>query len=125
MALLIYMLDQFYISFLNTSKKRFGKAALNFSLFYISILEICIVLMLGSFFGAFGSQLHMPLMSSLKTWTLFSLISIFIIVKNWLRYTGKRRLILTAKSSRKHSLFILIILPILCLAMALLFYQSI
>lgn len=119
------MLDQLYISFLNIIKQRFGKAALTMALAYISFLEISLMLLFGMFFAAFGRQMNIPLMSSLKGWTLFVLLSFFIITKNWLRYNGKKRLILKAKSTKKHNFIVLVLLPLVCLLLAFIFYQSV
>ena len=119
------MLDPFYISFLNTIKKQFGKSAFSMALAYISFFEISLMLLVGLFFAAFGSQMNIPLMSSLKGWTLFALLSIFIVMKNWLRYNGKKRIILKAKAHKKHHLITLIMLPLVCLLLAFIFYQSV
>ena len=119
------MLDQFYLSVLNTLKKSAGKNAFTLALVYISLIEISILVMLGNFFTAFASQLHLTLMSRTKALVLFVLLSFFIIVKNWLRYNGKRRNVLNARSKKTYAMWLLLLVPVFCMILAYIFYQSI
>lgn len=118
------MLDSYYISVFNHYKKALGKASLNLALFYICFLELSIVLVLSAFFIAFAKQMNVITMSSAKFWLLFSLISLFIIFKNWMRYNGKKRNILNAKLKTKPiSIYLLWILPLGCLIIAFVILQ--
>jgi hypothetical protein len=118
------MLDSFYISILNHYKKRLGKKALSLSMLYINFLELSIILTLSAFALAFSSQMKMAVMSNIKFWVLFSLVALFIVFKNWMRYNGKKRNILNAKIKSKHtSIYLLWLLPFGCFALAMILLQ--
>ncbi|RED44583.1 hypothetical protein DFQ10_103270 [Winogradskyella eximia] len=118
------MLDNYYITIFNHYKKVFGKKSITIALLYINALEISIALALGAFFMAFASQMKISVMSSSKFWVLFTLIALFIISKNWMRYNGKKRTILNAKSKRiDTSISLLWLIPIGCLTMAFILLQ--
>jgi hypothetical protein len=118
------MLDNYYITIFNHYKKVFGKKSITIALLYINALEISIALALGAFFMAFASQMKMSVMSSSKFWVLFTLIALFIISKNWMRYNGKKRTILNAKSKRiDTSISLLWLIPIGCFTMAFILLQ--
>ena len=117
------MLDNFYIAVFNYYKQSLGKISLKIALFYINLFELSLYLACSAFFLAFANQMNIPIMSMTKFWLLFSLISCFIIFKNWLRYNGKKRNVLKAKVRGKHSMFLLWLLPIGCLAIAIILFQ--
>jgi len=118
------MLDGFYISVFNHYKKALGTKSLSIALLYINLLELSIALALATFFMAFASQMKLLVMSSTKFWVLFTLISIFIVFKNWMRYNGKKRIVLNAKlKGKKTSIYLLWILPFGCLVIALILLQ--
>ena len=118
------MLDTLYISIFNHYKKTLGKKSINIALLYISILEVSIVFVISAFFMAFASQMNMLIMSSSKFWVLFSLITFLIISKNWMRYNGKKRLILNAKSKRNDtSIYLLWLFPLGCFVIASILLQ--
>ncbi|MDC3351223.1 hypothetical protein OAV90_04615, partial [Flavobacteriaceae bacterium] len=79
------------------------------------IVEIAIMLLLGTFFIKFLDQMKVVVMNGTNAWLLFIIVSLFIHFKNWLNYSGRKRLILNAKLSKRkdleYSLFILISLP--------------
>jgi hypothetical protein len=68
-------------------------------------------------------------MSSSNAWTLFVLTSIFICFKNWMQYTGKRRMIINAKMIKKksntYSIYLLWLLPIAIIGLAYVLFQAI
>lgn len=118
------MLDTFYISVLNHYKKRLGKRSLKLAQVYINFLEISLVLALGAFALAFASKMKISVMSSTKFWVLFSLIAVFIMFKNWMRYNGKKRNILNAKvKSKPIPIYILWLLPLGSLTLGLILLQ--
>lgn len=107
------MLDNYYISVFNHYKKSLGKRSLTVALIYIILLELSIILALISFFKAFASQMKITVISSTKFWILFTLVSVFILFKNWMRYNGKKRNILNAKiKSKTNSIYLLWLLPL-------------
>lgn len=116
--------DTYYISIFNYYKKALGKRSIKIALIYINILELTITLALAAFFMAFAGQMKMQVMSSTKFWTLYLLIALFIMFKNWMRYNGKKRTILNAKSKpNQTSIYLLWLLPLGCLVMALVLLQ--
>ncbi len=120
------MLDRYYISVFNYYKKRLGKRSLKIALFYIDFLELSIYLSLGAFFFAFVKQMNFINLSFGKFWTIYGLISVFVISKNWLRYSGKKRNVLNAKlKAKKTPIFLLWILPFGCLILAFILLQVI
>lgn len=118
------MLDKYYITIFNHYKKTLGKRSLTIAMLYINFLELSITLALAAFFMTFATQMKMSVMSNTKFWVLYSLVTLFIIFKNWMRYNGKKRTILNAKSKRSNtSITLLWILPFGCIALAILFLQ--
>ena len=118
------MLDTFYISVYNHIKKRSGKGALRIALYYIVFLELLLLFLLGIFFMAFAKQMKLQVMSDTKAIVLFVIIGLFIFFKNWMRYNGKRRTILNAKSNRVvHPVWKLVLFPILCVLLAVILLQ--
>ncbi|WP_299121706.1 hypothetical protein [uncultured Winogradskyella sp.] len=118
------MLDTFYISVFNYYKKTLGKRSLTIALLYIDFLELSIILAFAAFFKAFASQMRILVMSTTKFWVLFAAISLFVIFKNWMRYNGKKRNILNAKSkSKRASIYLLWFLPFGCLSIAFILLQ--
>ncbi|MDP5081438.1 MAG: hypothetical protein NWP87_02190 [Winogradskyella sp.] len=118
------MLDTFYIYIFNYYKKTYRKKSIGIALLYINFLELSLILSLGTFFMAFANQMKLLLMSSTKFWILFTLVSLFVVFKNWMRYNGKKRIILNAKlKGRPTSIYLLWILPFGCLALAFILLQ--
>ena len=119
------MLDTFYISIFNHYKKTLGKRSIIIALLYVNLLELSITLALAAFFMAFASQMKMLVMSSTKFWVLLTLVALFIVFKNWMRYNGKKRNILNAKSKGKQtSIYLLWLLPLGCFAIAFILLQG-
>ena len=118
------ILDTFYITIFNHYKKALGKKSIKIALLYINALEVSITLALATFFMAFANQMKMSIMSSTKFWVLFTLIALFIVSKNWMRYNGKKRIILNSKlKSKKTSIYLLWLLPLACFALAFILLQ--
>ena len=116
--------DNYYILIFNHYKKNLGKQSLNIALFYITFLELSVLFVLSAFLMAFASQMNMQVMSSTKFWVLFSLLTVFIISKNWMRYNGKKRMILNAKFKRiDTSIYLLWLFPLGCFAIASILLQ--
>ena len=118
------MLDSYYIRIFNYYKKKLGKRSLAIALLYINLLELSIILALGAFFMAFVNQMKILIMSSKKFWVLFILITAFVIFKNWMRYNGKKRIVLNAKlKGNTTSIYLLWLLPFGCLTLAFILLQ--
>ncbi|MBT8305096.1 MAG: hypothetical protein KJP09_11545 [Bacteroidia bacterium] len=114
--------DQFFFTVFQHFKKNHKKIASKLAIAYISLLQISLLLLFGVFFSVFFSQMNVSTMSSDKAWALFFLLSVIIYFKNWMQYSGKRRNVMNAKMSnrktKKHSIWLLMLLPIACVALS-------
>ncbi|GGG38581.1 hypothetical protein [Bizionia arctica] len=123
------LFDSLFFNVFKHYKDAKNKNANQIATTYISILQCAIVLALGVFFAGFFSQTNMETMSQDKAWALFVMASIFIFFKNWIQYAGKKRKILNAKMLKKkasnNSIVMLWLLPVACVALALVIYQAI
>ena len=72
--------------------------------------------------------MNVTTMSKGKAWTLFILVSGFVFFKNWMQYTGKRRMMIHAKmnkkASPKYNIWLLVLLPIGVLVLAFVLFQA-
>lgn len=123
------LFDQFYYSIFTFYKTRYKQKANTFALWYVSILQISLVFLLGVFFAKFFSQMHMDTMSETKAWALFIIASVGIHFKNWMQYTGKKRMVINSKLIKKkkptYSIWLLCLLPIAALGLAFVLYQAV
>jgi hypothetical protein len=110
-------------------KSRFKQRANRIALYYISFLEISVLLVLGMFFAAFFSQMNVDALSSEGTWTLFVIAAVIIGFKNWMKYNGKKRMIIKAKSQKINSsrtyIMLLWMLPLACIALTFILYNAV
>ena len=115
--------NQLYLTVFNCFKARLKQKANTIALFYVSIVEIEVMLLVGIFFIKFLDQMNVVIMNGANARLLFIIASLFIHFKNWLNYSGRKRLILNAKLSKRkdldYSLFILISLPFGLLGLSL------
>lgn len=84
------MFNQLALNIFNHYKPRFKRKANVIAVFYLSLLQCSILLLLGVFFSEFFTQMKVNTMSSSKAWTLFAIVSVFIYFKNWMSFTGKK-----------------------------------
>lgn len=118
------LFDEFYITIFNHYKKALGKRSIKVALLYINLLKLSIAFALAAFFLAFAKQMKMQIMSDTKFWVLMTLLSFLIVFMNWLRYNGKKRTILNAKSKRSSlSIYLLWIIPLGCIAISVILFQ--
>jgi len=119
--------NRLYLTTFNRFKARFRQKANTIALFYVSIVEIAIILLLGIFFIKFLDQMKVIIMNGTNGWLLFIILALFIHFKNWLSYSGRKRRILNAKLSIKkdleYSLFVLISLPLGLLGFSLIMLE--
>lgn len=117
----------FYAAFQHF-KTIYGKNANTMAITYIALTECCVLLVLGMFFAIFLSKMHVNLPSSTDLWLIFFAACLFIFIKDWVQYSGKKRKILNTKSKHtkqnSYSLFALILLPIGSLILAAILYQA-
>jgi len=115
--------DQFALNIFNHYKPRFKRKANAIAVFYMSLLQCSLLLLLGVFFSEFFKQMKVETMSSSNAWTLFVITSVIIYFKNWMVYSGKRRLVVNAKSKKKYgsyNIWVLWLLPLGCIALSVL-----
>lgn len=107
--------DTLFYSIFTYFKPKYKQKSSDIAIVYLSILQCAFLLLLGVFFAKFFSQMNMTTMSTGKAWTLFVLVSAFVFFKNWMQYTGKRRMMINAKMNKKgktqHNIWILLALP--------------
>ena len=119
--------NRLYLTTFNRFKARFRQKANTIALFYVSIVDIAIILLLGIFFIKFLDQMKVIIMNGTNGWLLFIILALFIHFKNWLSYSGRKRRILNAKLSIKkdleYSLFVLISLPLGLLGLSLIMLE--
>lgn len=120
--------NQLYRTVFIRFKGRFKQKANTIALYYVSVVEIALVLLLGVFFIKFLDQMKVVVMSGSNAWLLFVMTAVFIHFKNWVSYSGRKRRVLNAKLSNKkgleYSLFILIVLPIGIIGLSLLMLKA-
>ena len=121
--------DTFYFNMFSFYKVRFKHSAKKIALYYISLLEINVLLVLGMFFAAFTSQMNVDALNSESAWILFVIAALIICFKNWMKYNGKKRLIINAKSQKINKspkyIALLWILPLACLALSFILFTAV
>ncbi|WNH08443.1 hypothetical protein [Thalassobellus suaedae] len=102
-------------------KPKYKQKSNTIAIVYVSVLQCALLLLLGVFFAGFFSKMHVSTMSQEKAWIIFILVSGFVCFKNWMQYTGKRRMMINAKMNKKKSntynIWLLFLLPILVLGL--------
>lgn len=120
--------DKIYLFIFGHYKARFKQKANTIALIYTSILQITLLFLLGCFFAAFGSQMHVDTMSSNKAWFLFVLLSVGIHYKNWMGYSGQTRKVLNVKFNRiktpEYNIIFLFVLPFIAIGLGFVFMQA-
>lgn len=116
------LFDSLYFNVFNHYKASHKSKAKTISLYYISILQITLLLLCGIFLAVFLKQMNVITMSTSKAWTLFIIASLIILFKNWMQYSGKKQNILNAKFKKKESynIWVLWLLPIGCITLSFL-----
>ena len=128
--ILLYMnyFNQLYITVFSRFKGRFKQKANTIALYYISVVEIALLLLIGVFFNKFLDQMKVVVMAGANAWLLFIMTAVFIHFKNWVNYSGRKRRVLNAKLSSKkgleYSSFLLIVLPIGIVGLSLLMLKA-
>lgn len=121
------LFDILFYNMFSQYKTKYKQKANNIAVTYVTLFQVTLILLLGVFFAGFFKQMNMVTMSSTKAWTLFVLISVFIYFKNWMQYTGKKRMMINAKMNKKktdhYSLWLLWLLPIAALGLTYIIYQ--
>lgn len=113
--------DTLFYNIFTYYKPKLKQKANRVAVAYITLLQVSVLLLLGVFFAGFSRQMNMVTMSSSKAWTLFTLIAVFIYFKNWMQYTGKKRMMINTKmlkrkSTNSYNIYLLWLLPMAVLA---------
>ena len=120
--------NQLYLTVFSRFKGRFKQKANTIALYYISVVEIALLLLIGVFFNKFLDQMKVVFMTGADAWLLFIMTAVFIHFKNWVNYSGRKRRVLNAKLSSKkgleYSSFLLIVLPIGIVGLSLLMLKA-
>ena len=120
--------DTLFYSIFTFFKPKYKQKSINMAISYVSILQCALVLLLGIFFAKFFNQMNMTTMSSGNAWTLFVLASLFLFFKNWMQYTGKRRMMIQTKMNKRantqHSIWLLLLLPIGIIGLACILFKA-
>lgn len=122
------LFDHFVFNVFQYYRPRFKSKANQISILYVTFLQSSLMLLFGVFFSLFFKQMHIKMISSSKGWMLY-FISIFVLYfTNWMSYTGKKRRILNANSTKSKaqnfSIWGLWILPLGCIALAIILLQN-
>ena len=116
----MYLFDQLYVSVYQKVKKHKPKLAAKAARFYVSLLQIGLLLLVGVFFMKFSKQMKMNFLTTPNAWLLFVGITMVVLFKNWMGYSGKKRSILFSNASKpgaKHSLLSLVVFQLLVYAL--------
>ncbi|NQX86268.1 MAG: hypothetical protein HRT67_10260 [Flavobacteriaceae bacterium] len=120
--------DQFFFNIFNYYKKRCPKKANSIAIFYITLLQSTVLLFVSVFFIVFLKQMKMSSMASDKVWMLFCVAAIGLYFKNWIAYSGKKRVALNAKKtgvkSKSYSIYLLLLLPLAILGLSVILLQA-
>lgn len=95
--------DQSYILIREYYRPKYKQRANTFALWYVTILQVGLLLLLGVFLYFFLEEMRTVSVSEDKAWLFFWVFSIIIIVRNWLRYSGRQLKIRRAKNSLSYS----------------------
>ncbi|MDO5978561.1 hypothetical protein [Flavivirga spongiicola] len=122
------LFDILFYNMFSQYKAKYKQKANNIAITYVTLLQVSLLLLLGVFFAGFFRQMNMVTMSSTKAWTLFVLMAVFIYFKNWMQYTGKKRMMINAKMNKKktqhYNIWLLWLLPIAALGLSYVVYQA-
>ena len=123
------LFDILFYNIFTQYKTKYKQKANNIAVTYVTFFQSTLILLLGVFFAGFFKQMNMVTMSSTKAWTLFVLMAVFFYFKNWMQYTGKKRMMIHAKMNKKktghYSLWLLWILPVATLGLTYIIYQAV
>ena len=121
--------DILYYNIFTFFKPKYKQKSSGIAITYVSVLQCAILLLLGVFFAKFFNQMNMSTMSTEKACTLFVLASGFLFFKNWIQYTGKKRMTIQTKMNKrsnwKYNIWLLLLLPIVVLGMAFILFQAV
>lgn len=115
----------FYNSFNHYKKSRYKKKANTIAIYYITLVQASLLLVLGVFFAEFFHKMHVATMTTTKAWVLFFIVSLVLYFKNWIQYSGKKRKIMNANQKKKtnYGIITLWLIPAVAVFLAIIFLR--
>ena len=99
--ILMTLFDHFVFNIFQHYKPKYKAKANTISILYITFLQLSLLLLFGVFFSIFFNQMNVDTMSSNKAWTLFGIAIVPLYFMNWMNYSGRKRRVLNAKSTKR------------------------
>jgi hypothetical protein len=121
------MFDQLYLNVFKYYQPRLKQKAGNLAIFYISLVQIALLILLLEFFLVFSKQMNVSGLSDSKIIFLIIFGSVIIYFKNWMTYTGRKRNVLKSKLKKRseHSVIILWLIPVALIFLCVMFWIKI
>lgn len=124
------LFDTLFYNVFSFYKPKYKQKSNLIAVIYITLFQVTLLLLLGVFFTGFFKQMNMSTMSSTKAWALFVIIAVFTYFKNWMQYTGKRRMMINAKMNKRkttttHNIYFLWFLPVAILGLTYVVSQAV
>lgn len=119
--------DSLYLSVFQHIKQRKPKHAARWARLYVSLVQIALCLVLGVFLIKFAQQMKLNVLDNTSLWIVSIGVVGFILFKNWMGYNGKKRAVLVSKSikrSKRHSILVLILIPITVFTLAFILFKA-
>jgi hypothetical protein len=120
--------DILFYNIFSHYKTSFKQKAVTIATIYVSVFQCLMLLLLGVFFAVFFRKMHVDAMAKDNAWILFVLISVLLFFKNWMQYTGKRRMMINTKMVKKkkvlYNIWLLWFLPIAVLGLTFVLFQA-
>lgn len=120
--------DSLFFSVFQYYKTKHKTKANDIALFYVLLLQASVLLLLGTFFMLFFQGMNVDVLSISKGWTLYIIIVIALIFRNWIYYTGKKRKVLNTTlnkttANKTSNIWVLWMIPFACLILSVLLMQ--
>ena len=119
--------DSLYLSVFQHVKQRTPKRAARRARLYVSLVQIALCLVLVVFFIKFAQQMKLNVLDDTSLWIVSIGVVGFILFKNWMGYNGKKRAVLVSKSikrSKRHSILVLILIPLTVFTLAFILFKA-
>ena len=115
----------FFNCFDHYKKGTYKKKATTIAIYYITLVQATLLLVLGVFFAEFFHKMNVTTMTATKAWILFAFVSLLLYFTNWIQYSGKKRKIMNANQKRKtnYGIITLWAIPVVALLLALIFMR--
>lgn len=123
------LFDTLFYNIFSYYKPKYKQKATNIAIGYITVFQIGLMLLLGVFSAKFFREMHVAMMSSTKAWSLFTIGAVFVYFKNWMQYTGKRRMVINAKMNKNkkqsnYNIWTLWLLLVAAFGLAFILFQA-